>query len=345
MPRAALFLCALLMCQAGVTALAQTNTDKAPVEVVATATEYVPHSTTLSYPGHAYTDCHGRTSDFGDFDFHGFENSGLISGSGDISGTTDTNTHCNTTFVPPAQTTLTTYGKLNYTIVKGGQALYLLACTAHWTPSAGTRLRALIAASSREAEETHTGQERAQEVYATGSGHWSGYPAFGIGDTYTLKIHGTSDARLVNSTGGKPKLAAADNDDETNGLKNGRFWSRLPDDAKPYFLIGLLEGWSFRQLRQGSITVKEAKAFWTRARFPAVDVSDMLTSIYRDPENLELPIGWATMACFAVQRGETTRDAVLMALRKALSDELKKPSPHPTNELDPMDVILNSRPK
>jgi len=140
-------------------------------------------------------------------------------------------------------------------------------------------------------------------------------------------------------------LAAADNPDETRGLKNGRFWNSLPDDAKPYFLIGLFEGWSFHQLRAGAFTVKEAKAFMTSARFPTVDISAMLTSVYRDQENLELPIGWATMACFAIQRGETTRDAVFMALRKALSDDLRRTDAHLANELDPMDVILNSRPK
>jgi hypothetical protein len=144
---------------------------------------------------------------------------------------------------------------------------------------------------------------------------------------------------------GSGLLFAADNPDETFGLKNGRFWNSLPDDAKPYFLIGLFEGWSFHRLRQAAFTVKEARAFTTSARFPTVDISDMLTSVYGNPENLELPIGWATMACYAVQRGDTTRDAVFMALRKALSDEVGRKDAHPANELDPMDVILNSRPK
>jgi hypothetical protein len=43
-------------------------------------------------------------------------------------------------------------------------------------------------------------------------------------------------------------LLAADTSEETLGLKNGRYWSGLPADAQPYFLIGMFEGWTFRQL-------------------------------------------------------------------------------------------------
>jgi hypothetical protein len=71
----------------------------------------------------------------------------------------------------------------------------------------------------------------------------------------------------------------------------------------------------------------------------------MVTSVYEEPENLELPIGWVTMACFAVQRGETTRVAVFMALRKHLSNQLQRKEPHLANDVDPVDVIQNSRPK
>lgn len=140
-------------------------------------------------------------------------------------------------------------------------------------------------------------------------------------------------------------LLAADNPDVTYGLDNGRFWNRLPDDAKPYFLIGMLEGWLFRQDRADFITVKEAMAFRAGATFPIGDLQNMLTSVYKEAENLELPIGWAMMACYAVQRGDATRDAVFMALRRALSDEMRRKDAHPANELDPMDVILNSTPK
>src|SRR5215471_21824058 len=82
-----------------------------PVEIVATASEYIPKTTTISHPGHAYTDCHGSTSYFGDF--RGFEDSsGRIRG--DVSGTANTDTRCQTTFTPPTETSLTHYDRLNY---------------------------------------------------------------------------------------------------------------------------------------------------------------------------------------------------------------------------------------
>jgi hypothetical protein len=103
---------------------AQSSKDSVPVEIVATAAEYVPQSTTLSSPGHVYTDCSGRTSFFGNFQ--------SSRDSGSFSGSADTDSHCSTTYSPPSETTITRYNKVNYTIVKGGHALFLLACTQKW---------------------------------------------------------------------------------------------------------------------------------------------------------------------------------------------------------------------
>jgi hypothetical protein len=144
---------------------------------------------------------------------------------------------------------------------------------------------------------------------------------------------------------GTSVLLAADKQDETFHLKNGRCWNLLPSDVQPYFLLGMYEGWNFHQSRADFITVKEARAFMTSSTFTIGDMGDMLTAVYKDTENLDLPIGWAILACKAVQRGETTRDAVFMALRKHLSTELQRKDPHPANEVDPIDVIKNSQPK
>jgi hypothetical protein len=116
-----------------------------PVEIVATASEYIPKTTTISHPGHAYTDCHGTTSYLGDF--RGFEDShGRISG--DVSGTANTDTRCNTTFTPPTETSLTHYDRVNFTVARNGQTLYLLACTQKWTLSRKERLLAGLAAGA-----------------------------------------------------------------------------------------------------------------------------------------------------------------------------------------------------
>jgi hypothetical protein len=113
-----------LVLNSGVFAQAQGSLNSVSVEIVATASEYIPQSTTVSTPGHVYTDCSGSTSFFGSFQ--------TSRDSGSFSGSADTDSHCSTTFSPPSETTITRYNKVNYTIVKGDQALFLLACTQKW---------------------------------------------------------------------------------------------------------------------------------------------------------------------------------------------------------------------
>lgn len=64
MLRSAILICLLVVPLKGVPK-AQAN--NGAVEVVATASEYVPRSATVSHPGHSYTDCSGSTSYFGRF--------------------------------------------------------------------------------------------------------------------------------------------------------------------------------------------------------------------------------------------------------------------------------------
>ena len=64
--------------------------DGIPVTVVATATEYVPRSITVSHPGHSYTDCVGRSDYFGTFEGNG--------GTGTISLSGNSSSSCSTTF-------------------------------------------------------------------------------------------------------------------------------------------------------------------------------------------------------------------------------------------------------
>jgi hypothetical protein len=85
-----------------------------------------------------------------------------------------------------------------------GQSLYLLACTSHWKPSAGTRFRAIIAAGSKEAEETHTSQERRKRSMPRDQDIWSDCPAFSMASEYALTILNASDARLQGATTHKP---------------------------------------------------------------------------------------------------------------------------------------------
>jgi hypothetical protein len=193
MLRQAVLTCLLLMALARAAAQQQPSKGGVPVEVVATASEYVPRSTTISHPGHAYTNCEGSTSYFGQFSNYGY--------SGSISGTAETNTQCSTTFSPPAETTLTTYRRVNYTIAKGEQGLYLLSCTQTWKLTA--RERALIAVMAGAEGVSGNDSGNADKATARAKGTWTECPAFEIGSQYTLTVRNTSDARLEDIAGAK----------------------------------------------------------------------------------------------------------------------------------------------
>ena len=168
----------------------QPTTNAIPVEVVSTASEYVPLSRTVSHPGHSYTNCLGSTSYFGHFNSYG--------DFGSVSGTATTNTHCSTTFSLPREATLTTYRKVNYTITKGEQSLYLLSYTQSWVPTAFAQIAGhALAASGADESTIEAKRERA--------GKWSVCPAFSIGTKYTLTVNSISDAWLADTAGGKPR--------------------------------------------------------------------------------------------------------------------------------------------
>jgi hypothetical protein len=165
-----------------------------PVAVVATASEYVPRSTTVSHPGHSYTNCMGSTSYFGRFSGYG--------DSAFVSGTAETSTNCKTTFSPPTETTLTTYLRVNYTIAKGEHALYLLSCTQRWKLT--RKERALAGLAGGIAAGSGGSTDAADKIEQKAVGTWSDCPAFAIGSNYLLTVRNTSDARLEGTAGGKP---------------------------------------------------------------------------------------------------------------------------------------------
>ena len=154
---------ATLAFQLNAPAQAQGSKAAVRVEIVATASEYVPKSTTVSHPGHAYTNCFGSTSYFGRFSSYG--------DTGSFSGTAETDTRCSTTFSPPTESTLTTYRRVNYTIAKGDQALYLLSCTQTWKPTRKERfLRGLAGAAAGGAGQPtpdRTSDARLEDAYGT----------------------------------------------------------------------------------------------------------------------------------------------------------------------------------
>jgi hypothetical protein len=187
------FICVALLFDWQTRVCAQGNGAPIQVEIVATASEYVPRSTTVSHPGHSYTNCLGRTSYFGQFSSYG--------NTGSFSGSAETNTHCSTTFSPPSETSLTTYQRVNYTIAKADRALYLLSCTQTWKPTARSRVFVGIAAAAGGSQGDSNAADR---TAASAHGKWTDCPAFGIGSQYALTVRNTSDARLMDGYGSKP---------------------------------------------------------------------------------------------------------------------------------------------
>jgi hypothetical protein len=164
------------------------------VEVVATASEYVPISTTVSHPGHSYTDCLGSTSYFGQFSSYG--------NFGSVSGTAHTNTDCSTTFSPPTESTLTTYRRVNYTIARSKEALYLLSCTQTWKLTTREKLLVGVIGGLEGGSGGDTGAS--DKATARAKGMWTECPAFEIGARFSLTVRNTSDARLEDIAVGKP---------------------------------------------------------------------------------------------------------------------------------------------
>ena len=103
-------------------------------------------------------------------------------------------------------------------------------------------------------------------------------------------------------------VVAQDHLDETFHMKNGRFWNGLesPDNRLSY-LRGLMDGWELRGMTKDVILGKEIIVWQGSPKSTMGDLTDMITSGYAQTENEPLPIGWAAMACLAVQRGDTTR--------------------------------------
>jgi len=194
MQKHTVLICTMLALQWDSLAHAQANKEAVRVEIVATASEYVPRSTTVAHPGHAYTNCAGSTSYFGRFSNYG--------DSGTVSGTAETDTHCSTTLSPPTETTLTTYRRMNYTIAKSDKALYLLSCTQTWKPTAKERVLLGVMGSAEAGSGEKSGNS--DKIAANAKGKWSECPAFGIGVQYTLTVRNTSDARLESGLGEKP---------------------------------------------------------------------------------------------------------------------------------------------
>ena len=166
------------------------------VEVVATASEYVPISTTVIQLGHAYSDCTGNTSYFALF--YGYGDSRAIN------GTVDTTTKCSTTFSPPTESDIAHFNRVHYTIGKGENALYLLSCTQRAENDgfgadthASGKIEPLKVAEARLPIHRKRLNKNAADT-------WTACPAFAVGGRYILEIfQNTTDVLLQDKSGGQ----------------------------------------------------------------------------------------------------------------------------------------------
>ena len=106
---------------------------------------------------------------------------------------------------------------------------------------------------------------------------------------------------------------------ETFRLKNGRFWMGLSDVARPYFLMGLADGWTLRGHTEETVKGSVILALSSCSDTSYGELAEMVTAAYEQPENRVLPIGWVMMADLAIGCGKTTPEKVFPALLKHLT--------------------------
>jgi hypothetical protein len=126
----------------------------------------------------------------------------------------------------------------------------------------------------------------------------------------------------------------------TFGESNGRFWTRLADNERPMFLLGILNGWKLRGETEDRVASPVLTAMTFGAAISYSELVRLVDSAYTDSQNLTLPVGWVLMGSLAVQRGETTPDVLLPALRRHLADVSLRGTPVTNVEVDPIDTIL-----
>lgn len=135
-------------------------------------------------------------------------------------------------------------------------------------------------------------------------------------------------------------LSAADIE-QSWGLKNGRYWQEgiVTDGARGCFLAGLMDGWRLRGDTEDSVRGSVLMALEHPTPIKYSELVAMVNSAYAEPENLSLPVGWVLLGALAVQRGEVTKDGVLLALRKHLAS--LGSTNHLSSEISPVEIIMD----
>ncbi len=134
---------------------------------------------------------------------------------------------------------------------------------------------------------------------------------------------------------------ASGNDEQTLGMKNGRFWNGLTTDSeRTLFIVGFEDGWSLRGNTEDTVSGKVILALHPcNSSMTYGEEAEMITAAYKEPENRGLPVGWVLMANSAIHCGRTASSTVFPALRRHLAEIAGKTATG--DELSPIDAILS----
>jgi hypothetical protein len=132
---------------------------------------------------------------------------------------------------------------------------------------------------------------------------------------------------------------------KTFGLDNGRFWNTLTPANRQTYVEGILQGWQLRGFTEELVEARVLHLFNADGQFNSSDVADIASTIYRNADNLPLPVGWVVLAALTVERGENDTHTILAALRKKMSELRKTREPRMGTDLIPIDAILGGKKK
>ena len=107
-------------------------------------------------------------------------------------------------------------------------------------------------------------------------------------------------------------LYGQDEIDSTRLMCNGRMWRKMSVDHKLAYVMGIKDAWVESALASGDVT-KFVENRWAD-RFTVKDYMKELDLIYRDGENIRLPIPAAIWYCTAKLKGKSTKAELERAL-------------------------------
>jgi hypothetical protein len=110
------------------------------------------------------------------------------------------------------------------------------------------------------------------------------------------------------------QAVAADPADTTLSLRNGRYWLRMPAEARVGYIVGLIDGIHLQGVsRTGWSQIID------KCKCTTGEIMNGLDEFYKEPAFIRLPIG-AAMSLYAERASGATREQVDAMARQYLKD-------------------------